>query len=570
MADKQMKFTLDFLAKTGGLKDAAELSDKLGDKLDEAADSGALLAAAMRLAADKIEADLEETRQIAGRLGDALGPELNAKLGQAGLDDMARKFQDAGLSVADVDRNIGELANGVKRLDDVSTAAQGIDKSMQDVTKTTDNSRSVMANFTGNAMQEIPGVSGAMGPLNMAIGQFAEYAAEGNIQLGKMAQMAGPMAGVVVALELVKKYMKEVAEVKAWRKDQVDGFVDSLKEGESVAADFRDRLAEAGKIEWHMNRMFGGDALGALAEAGLSVDVFTSAVMGGQEGVQKLSDALKNSGVDGGTYMSVMGAATSYQDTYNQSLKTHAELVKVGLAPALADMGDKAANAAPKLGDMAGALDTVGQRAEDADAFFDGLRSSYDLLMESIDEDQAWIDLETQWDDLRVAGETAFASAASGSADAEQAARDYQTEINNTKRAVGEYGKEVLGLPDEEIAEIIAEIDWASVDNAEATFNQIARNRQAILYIQTRTSSVGRDQKVDGEGAVGRPVLPGNTYRVGEFGPETLKMTGTGAGVVAPSSAPSSAPAPTLDPAAFGREAAVEFARVLRQQMRAS
>jgi len=560
LADKQMKFTLDFLAKTAGLKDAAELSDKLGDKLDEAADSGALLAAALHVAADKIEGDLEDTRLIADRLGNALGPDLSAKLGQSGLDDMARKFQDAGLSVADVDRNIDKLADGVKRLDAVSGAAQGIDKSMQDVTKTTDNSRSVMANFTGNAMQEIPGVSGAMGPLNMAIGQFAEYAAEGNIQLGKMAQMAGPMAGVVVALELVKKYMKEVAEVKAWRKDQVDEFVDSLKEGESVAADFRDRLAEAGKIEWHMNRMFGGDALGALAEAGLSVDVFTSAVMGGQEGVQKLSDALKNSGVDGGTYMSVMGAATSYQDTYNQSLKTHAELVKVGLAPALADMGDKAANAAPKLGDMAGALDTVGQRAEDADAFFDGLRSSYDLLMESIDKDQSWIDLETQWDDLRVAGETAFAAAVSGSANAEQAARDYQTEINNTKIMVGEYGKEVLGLPDEEITEIIAEIDWESVDDAEATFARLARTRLALLQIDTRVSSTTAAVNARADGG---PVHPGSTYVVGERGPEVITMGSSGGNVT-------SSGGGMGDPAEFGRLAAEAFARVLRTQMRAA
>lgn len=555
-----MKFTLDFLAKTAGLKDAAELSDKLGDSLDDTADSGKLLAAAMRVAADKIEADMEGTRQIADRLGNALGPDLAAKLGQSGLDDMARKFQSAGLSVADVDRNIDELADGVRRLDDVAGAAQGIDKSMQDVTKTTDNSRSVMANFTGNAMQEIPGVSGAMGPLNMAIGQFAEYAAEGNIQLGKMAQMAGPMAGVVVALELVKKYMKEVAEVKAWRKDQVDEFVDSLKEGESVAADFRDRLAEAGKIEWHMNRMFGGDALGALAEAGLSVDVFTSAVMGGQEGVQKLSDALKNSGVDGGTYMSVMGAATSYQDTYNQSLKTHAELVKVGLAPALADMGDKAANAAPKLGDMAGALDTVGQRAEDADAFFDGLRSSYDLLMESIDESQSWIDLGTQFDDLRAKQEAAFSAAATGSATAEQAARDYQTEVNNTKAAVAEYGKEVLGLPDKQVADIIAEIDWASVDNAEVTFARLARTRLALLQIDTRVSS---STPAINARADGGPVHPGSTYVVGERGPEVITM-GSSSGNVTSSGGGMG------DPAEFGRLAAEAFARVLRTQMRAA
>lgn len=241
------------------------------------------------------------------------------------------------------------------------------------------------------------------------------------------------------------------------------------------------------------------------------------------------------------------------------------------MTAAIGRQKESLATAAETSAAYGGAIAGVGDKADATSEFLDGLRTAYDLLTESINDDQAWRDLQDQFDELKAKQEAAFIAAVSGAANAEQAQRDYQTEIGNTKLKVGEYATAVLGLPEEEVTKIIAGIDWESVDLAETTVADIARDRYATIFVQTRTSSISAGgQGVDGEGAVGRPVLPGNTYRVGEFGPETLKMTGTGAGVVSPSSAPSSAPAQQLDPAAFGREAAVEFARVLRQQMRAA
>ena len=209
---------------------------------------------------------------------------------------------------------------------------------------------------------------------------------------------------------------------------------------------------------------------------------------------------------------------------------------------------------------LAGAVEGVGEEATTASEGIDGLRTAYDMLMESIDESQAWIDLGTQFDDLRAKQEAAFSAAATGSATAEQAARDYQTEVNNTKAAVAEYGKEVLGLPDKQVADIIAEIDWASVDNAEATFAQLARTRLALLQIDTRVSSTTAAVNARADGG---PVHPGSTYVVGERGPEVITMGSSGGNVT-------SSGGGMGDPAEFGRLAAQEFARVLRTQMRAA
>ena len=55
MADKNLKFTLDFIAKTAGLKDSAQLAEKLGAKLDDSSDSADALAKVMAATAVPIE-----------------------------------------------------------------------------------------------------------------------------------------------------------------------------------------------------------------------------------------------------------------------------------------------------------------------------------------------------------------------------------------------------------------------------------------------------------------------------------------------------------------------------------
>ena len=173
MADKNLKFTLDFIAKTAGLKDSAQLAEKLGAKLDDSSDSADALAKVMAATADKLEAELKETTQIAELLGNALGPEMAAKIGQANLDKIAGEFRAAGLDAKGAEEKIDQLADGVRRLDQVADSAGTLDTKIKDVGKSTDQSRSVMANFTGNAIQELPVVDRIQ--LVSALAQKASY-----------------------------------------------------------------------------------------------------------------------------------------------------------------------------------------------------------------------------------------------------------------------------------------------------------------------------------------------------------------------------------------------------------
>ena len=583
MADKQMKFTLDFLAKTAGLKDAAELSDKLGDSLDDTVDSGKQLAMAMRLAADKIEGDLEQTRQIADKLGNALGPEMAAKIGQSRLDDMAVKFRAAGLTIQDVDANIDELADGVKRLDSAADAARGLDQSIAKVGATTDNTRSVVANFAGNSIQEIPGITGAMGPLNMAIGQFGEYAAEGNIKLSKFVGAGAGLAAVALVMGSMAKNAKLVAEAKAWRTNEIKAFVEAARNGEDATQALVDRLTEAGEIivkfGGMLNELVGGDLVDELATAGVSVEQFSQAVTGGEEGLANLKTAMERAGVGAGEIGKIMIGAQVSQDNYNQSIKTAEEFTAV-FGDATADLGDKAANAAPKVGDMAAANAAVADHAAAAE---EATREFYDTLVAFADGSLSYVEAVDRAEDAVADFDKVLGDADSSLEEIDDSARNAAGALIETAKAGVELDgasldtkagvdalKESLFLqamsmaPDSPLRKYL--VDYIADLNSTPT-----SITTTLTLIERRVGAgAGADQGDGGWRAAGGPVLPGNTYRVGEQGPEPLTMSGTGAGVVAPSSAPSSAPAQQLDPAAFGREAAVEFARVLRQQMRAS
>lgn len=230
MADRKMKFTLDFLAKTAGLKDAGDLLDRLGDELDDSVDGGKRLTAAMRLAADHIEADLAQTRAMAQRLGEALGPELSASMGSARLDQFAANLRQAGMSADQLDENIDDVADAVRRMDAASASVDNFDGSMRRAADTTDRTGSVVANFAGNAAQELPGVTSAMGPLNMAIGQFAEYAMEGGIGLKQFAGAAGGLAVVSAGLALLSHHMESAAEKERRIAERAAEVADALDE----------------------------------------------------------------------------------------------------------------------------------------------------------------------------------------------------------------------------------------------------------------------------------------------------------------------------------------------------
>lgn len=329
MADRKMKFTLDFLAKTAGLKDAGDLLDRLGDELDDSVDGGKRLTAAMRLAADHIEADLAQTRAMAQRLGEALGPELSASMGSARLDQFAANLRQAGMSADQLDENIDDVADAVRRMDAASASVDNFDGSMRRAADTTDRTGSVVANFAGNAAQELPVVSGAMGPLNVAIGQFAEYAAEGDIKLSSLAKQAGPLLGVAVALAYANNQLDLLKAKDAFRSELVESYGDVIDEAGDAVANLSAHLREAGKVAvttWGNAANPWADATkditAGLLEAGLTVDQFAELVEGGTPKIRAWVDAQQAAGH--AIPLDVMRALNEHMTAYDAAVEAGA------------------------------------------------------------------------------------------------------------------------------------------------------------------------------------------------------------------------------------------------------
>lgn len=297
MADRSMKFTLDFLAKTAGLKNAAELADALGEELDDSVDSGKKLAAAMRFTADRIESDLAETRQMADRLGNALGPEMAAKLGQSRLDEWAVKIRQAGLTADQLDENIDDITASIKRMDAAAESVDGFDQSMKKAGDTTDQTRSVVANFAGNAVQELPGITGAMGPLNMAIGQFAEYASEGNIKMKNLLAAGVGLGALAFVMSKFADNSKIAAEVDAFNVERVKAYEAALKDANSTVGAVRDVLREAERIEIELPIAGMADATQSLINLGLTVDQTAELVAGGESAIKAWEQSMIDAGV---------------------------------------------------------------------------------------------------------------------------------------------------------------------------------------------------------------------------------------------------------------------------------
>jgi len=517
MADKNLKFTLDFIAKTAGLKDSAQLAEKLGAKLDDSSDSADALAKVMAATADKLEAEMKETTQIAELLSNALGPEMAAKIGQSKIDTIAGEFRAAGLDAKGAEEKIDQLADGVRRLDQVADSAGTLDTKIKDVGKSTDQSRSVMANFTGNAMQELPGMTGMFGPLNMAIGQFGEYAAEGNIQMKNLAATAGPMLGVAVAMELVSRYMKDVAKVKAFNKAEVKAFADSLREGSNVAADFRDRLEEAGKVEFHVNRLFGGDALDAMAKAGVTAEQFSTAVLGGKPALDQLSEGMKAAGVSGADIVEIMGAAQSEADNYAAAVKLAAELNKV-----FGDTDDDVAKVGASWWEVVAGSDGAAAATDRARLASERLA----LVLGQLDDDEALLNLQQQFDDVKAKAEADYAAVAEGSMTAEEATRSHELALIDLKKGVADYATEVLGLPAEQVSKIVAEMTDANADDIERRLTVLARTRMVNLVANVvHAGTTARPGDIAHNARGTNSARPGLSW-VGEEGPELINLRG--------------------------------------------
>lgn len=516
MADDRLRFILDFVAQTSGLKNAQALAEELGTSLEDAEDAGKAMAAALKVGADKAQRELDDTIDMADKLAAALGPELAAKVN---VDEIAGKMRQVGMTTADVEANIDDFRASLTQMADTADRAKArmgdLNTGVQRVGDTTDRSRSVMANFTGNAMQELPGLTGAFAPLNMAIGQFAEYGAEGNISLKNMAAQAGPMAGIGAAIWYANNQLELMKKKDAFRAERVKAYTEVVDDAGDAAANLATKLRELGKIESTTSMNAGNpfakatiDVTKALDQAGLSVEQYAELVVGGADAVRAWIDAQQAAGNEIPTELyKALGDDIEDYDKAQSNAAVNARF-----------FGGEVATAADKakrhIADLGREWDKFTGKFDQEDALANAV-----LAVEGLDD--ALADIAARLKRGEISDAEAWAESVLAVNSVKGALHDLEAEFGVTSTKFAE-GIDVLidsGQIDEAYAKLIALQRLVEANNAPgARQGEAARN--------------GHAPAIPGR-ASGGPVSAGKAYVVGENRPE-LFVPGT-SGTILPS-----------------------------------
>jgi hypothetical protein len=247
----RIRFTGESAALKGSFGDVRTLFQAMQDDVNDTRLAGDQLATAYETVAANLKTRLAELDSAAEVLAESLGPEMVAAIEASGGSVVreVEKFERMGLTLDDIKASSDQLATAMKTMDEAARRSTGeVGDGFKRIAGEADNSRSVVANFAGNAIQELPGVAGAFGPLNMAISQFVEYGVEGNINMKNLALAAGPLAAVSLVMGLIANESKRAAdEQKRFQQTAVSGsdtavmqaFASAVKD----AADYAERTA---------------------------------------------------------------------------------------------------------------------------------------------------------------------------------------------------------------------------------------------------------------------------------------------------------------------------------------
>jgi hypothetical protein len=334
---------------------------KVDDALEDTRTAGQRAADALSSMFDEFDAELKQTARIADDLASKLGPELSSKVDTGQL---IGEFRKLGLTLDEIEADTDALVQSIKRaddvvlshftgevdqattkvkelddaldqvdgarLDDLDSSARKASGGLDRVRDSGDQSRSVMANMVGNSVQDLGALGGVAGTAGMAMGQLGEYAAEGNIKLRSLAAVAGPMALVGIAVAGISGHMKDIAEGKAFDKQQVKDFTEAIRDGGDAAKALAEQLTAAGEVKIKGPDWLGGDDLtDELAAVGVSIDQWSQLVTGSRAKLEEWGAAAKAAGIDADTVNVVMEQGRMAQGNWATATKNAAIMSEV-------------------------------------------------------------------------------------------------------------------------------------------------------------------------------------------------------------------------------------------------
>jgi hypothetical protein len=407
-------------------------------------------------------------------------------------------------------------------------AKQGID----DLGKSADSSKSVLANMVGNATQDLGALGGVAGSAGVAIGQMGEYMADARAQgegfgsiLKNFAPIGGVIGGISIAMaafsDIMSKMAKGQAATKAFDTERVEQFTDAILEGKNAAQDYSDALEETGEVlvatgtkggpawakilpgvrEITSSLGFMGkfgkeieNIVPLLNKAGVSADVWTKIVTSAhpEESLDTYRSALAKTTLSQDEQHHLLIAARAEQDLYAESTANAAEMTKFwgeetantnsiidGLIPSIAELREHA----KKLADMEL---KAAEKADVLAAGVAGITDAYDILSGRLDTSSSLVSLAQDFEDVRAKAFESTVEIQAGSINAQDALYDQALAQNALKQEIIDTSKKLGEIPPTVATEVFALIDQGSFTEAEELFKTLTRNRTMEISIVTK------------------------------------------------------------------------------------
>jgi copper chaperone CopZ len=354
-----------------------ELSDTEGD-LEGVESAGKMMARALEQATADMISELEDTRRAVDALERALGPDFDAD-----TTDVVADLKAIGLTAQDIEQDAEELATALRGAGNVKIRAQelGFDDVDKALGRTTESSRvtSTAIGGIGNSISELPGI-GSLGPVAESMGMLAENALEGEANLKGLIVAGGGLAAVGLGVQLVQGHFEKMAEIDAWKTEQITEWTDAIYDAEGAVSALADTYRNTGTVE--VKTLVNGvqDITSELARSNITIDEWTAAVQGGNRETQDIALKLKAAGIAGDQAMNVITGLTSAQDLYRQATIEAAERTAV-FGAATDTTRQEVADLRAELGALPGQT-TVSVSADlrDANAQLDSLIRKLDRI----------------------------------------------------------------------------------------------------------------------------------------------------------------------------------------------
>jgi len=222
---------------------------------------------------------------------------------------------DADRKLAQVEAAAKEAGEAVDAIDDETVEPKVDTSQVERLGHEGDRSRGVLANMAGNTAQDLGAITGASGSAGVAIGQLAEYAAEGGISLQGLAATGPAIAIAGVVMNDLADKAERMKEINAFNAAEVEAYTKAIRDGGTELENIVGHLREVEQIQfsWGSHMI---DLVPILARMGLGVEDFAQLVAGTDAQINDFKARMEEIGTTGVDLQLVLKGVEEQQDLY--------------------------------------------------------------------------------------------------------------------------------------------------------------------------------------------------------------------------------------------------------------